>query len=175
MTNSRVIFNPRQLNSHPVPKRGWQVVFDRECPEGDPREAPDNMLCRTKSEFQLLGRMYDKQVIQRLDTSGTPSFLGTQQSYLNMLVQRGIAEPIIRQRNRYQLTYLGIRVYELHYWVDQYKRQKKAGRSLEAAHAHFTDLESNDWVNPKPVTEPNALATARKTESDLPPGVYPKL
>ena len=153
------------------------MVFNKECPEGDPREAPDAMLCRTKSEFQLLGRMYDKQVIQRLDTSGTPSFLGTQQSYLNMLRDRGLVEPIIRQRNRYQLTYLGIRVYELNYWVDQYKRRKKAAQSLDEAHAVFTRLEDAvaDWVNPKPVTEPNALAKARPTESDLPPGVYPSL
>lgn len=135
------------------------------------------MLCKTKSEFQLLGRMYDKQVIQRLDTSGTPSFLGTQQSYLNMLRDRGLVEPIIRQRNRYQLTYLGIRVYELNYWVDQYKRRTKAAQSLEAAHAVFTHLEdaNADWVNPKPVTEPNALAKPIKTESTLPAGVYPSL
>lgn len=175
MTNPNVIFNPRKLNSHPIPKRGWQTVFEKECREGDPREAPDSMMCRTKSEFQLLGRMYDKQVIQQLDTSGTPSFLGTQQSYLNMLRDRGLVENIVRQRNRYQLTYLGIRIYELNYWVDQYKRQAKAGRSLEAAHAYFTQNEGADWVNPKPLTEPNALAKPVKTESDLPPGVYPSL
>lgn len=177
MTERAPIFNPRKLNSHPLPRRGWEVVFNKECPEGDPREAPDAMLCKTKSEFQLLGRMYDKQVIQRLDTSGTPSFLGTQQSYLNMLRDRGLVEPIIRQRNRYQLTYLGIRVYELNYWVDQYKRRTKAAQSLEAAHAVFTHLEdaNADWVNPKPVTEPNALAKPIKTESTLPAGVYPSL
>lgn len=134
------------------------------------------MICRTKSEFQLLGRMYDKQIIKRLDTSGTPSFLGTQQSYLNMLRDRGLVENIVRQRNRYQLTILGIRVYELTYWVDQYKRQSKAAQSLEAAHAIFTRQEDadSDWVNPKPVTEPNALAPKSK-DSDLPPGVYPSL
>jgi len=134
------------------------------------------MLCRTPSEFNLLGRMYDKQIIRRLDTSGTPSFLGTQQSYLNMLRDRGLVENIVRQRNRYQLTILGIRCYELTYWVDQYKRRAKAAQSLEAAHAVFTHQEDtdSDWVNPKPVSEPNALAPRNK-DSDLPPGVYPPL
>ena len=177
MTERATIFNPRKLDSQPVPRRGWQLVFEKECPEGDPREAPESMLCKTRSEFWLLGRMYDKQIIQRLDTSGTPAFLGTQQSYLNMLKARGLVEPIIRQRNRYQLTILGIRVYELNYWVGQYKRLSKAAQSLNAAHAYFTRLEDEnaDWVNPKPVTEPNALAKARPTESNLPPGVYPAL
>lgn len=177
MTNTNIIFNPLKLNSQPIPRRGWELIFNKECRNGDPREAPDSMMCRTKSEFQLLGRMYDKQIIQRLDTSGTPSFLGTQQSYLNMLRDRGLVENIVRQRNRYQLTILGIRLYELNYWIDQYKRQSKAGRSLEAAHAYFTRHEDAgaDWVNPKPVTEPNALAKPVKTESTLPPGVYPSL
>lgn len=174
MTNPNIIFNPRKLNSQPVPKRGWEIVFEKECPEGDPREAPDSMMCRTKSEFQLLGRMYDKQVIQQLDTSGTPSFLGTQQSYLNMLRDRGLVENIVRQRNRYQLTYLGIRIYELNYWVEQYKRRKKATGSLQTAHTAFM-VHEDGWVNPKPNSDPQALAKPVKTESTLPAGVYPPL
>lgn len=175
MTERRPIFNPIKLNSQPVPRRGWEVVFQKECPHSIPEEAPDAMICRTESEYRLLGRMYDKQVIQQLDTSGTPSFLGTQQSYLNMLCQRGLTEPIIRQRNRYQLTSLGIRVYELNYWLNQYRRQKKSGKKLDIAHAIFTGQDGNDWTNPKPYSEPMARPHKAIVDDALPEGVYPAL
>jgi len=180
-----VNFNPLKLNSKPEPLKDWETVFARDCPDGDPREVADQMLCRTKSEFQLLGRMYDKQCVRRLDTGSTPVFFGTQQSYLNMLVNRGLVELIANQRNRYQLTYLGMRVYELNYWLDQWKRSKRQGRILEEAKDRALLDARGAWVNPKPDSEPDAVPQAaikqleeqvtEKNEPTLPPGVYPPL
>jgi hypothetical protein len=178
-----VDFNPLKLNSKPEPTKPWEVVFARDCPNGDPREVSDHMLCRTKSEFQLLGRMYDKQCVQRLDTGSTPVFFGTQQSYLNMLRDRGLVELIANQRNRYQLTYLGMRVYELNYWLDQWKRQGRQQKILDEAKSRALSNAREGWVNPKPDTEPDAIPPSAiptdEPSSDeaaaLPPGVYPAL
>lgn len=183
MRSSHDRFNPVRLNSKPVPKVDWSVVFDRECELGDPRLVPEKMLCQTKSEFQLLGRMYDLQYVSRLDYGPTPSFLGTQQSYLNMLRNRGLVYLIANQRNRYRLTDLGVRVYELNYWIDDYKRGKSHSLILQAAKERAMNAARGAWVNPKPETEPNALpalasppepATSSEAPA-LPPGVYPAL
>ena len=178
-----VNFNPLKLDSKPEPRRSWELVFARDCPDGDPREVSDKMLCRTKSEFQLLGRMYDKQVIRKLDTGSTPVFFGTQQSYLNMLAARGLVELIANQRNRYQLTYMGMRVYELNYWLDMWKRQERQTNRIEANIDRGLAEARAGWVNPKPATHPTAVPQhsvsqeqpTEKTEPTLPPGVYPAL
>lgn len=183
MTCTKPIFNPLKLNSKPVAIVDVTVVFARECPLGDPRLVADQMLCKTKSEFQLLGRMYDKQFVQRLDIGGTPSFFGTQQSYLNMLVNRGLVEPIARQRNRYQLTQHGKRIYELNYWIDMWKREQRQSKQLDNSQERVIRDLRGAWVNPKPETEPNAvpqqpIPTDDSSTDDgpaLPPGVYPAL
>lgn len=198
-----VNFNPLKLNSKPEPTKSWEVVFARDCPDGDPREVSERMLCQTKSEFQLLGRMYDKQCVKHLDTGGTPVFFGTQQSYLNMLKERGLVELIVYQRNRYQLTYLGMRVYEVNFWIDAWKRQKRQDKILVDAKTRALTSARDGWVNPKPDSDPDAIPerpidrveapeqprkrlnldpmevdmTEKPTEeaSALPPGVYPAL
>ena len=190
MRSSHDRFNPKQLDSKPYPKSDWSVVFDRECELGDPRLVPDKMLCQTKSEFQLLGRMYDLQYVSKLDYGPTPSFLGTQQSYLNMLRNRGLVYLITNQRNRYRLTDLGVRVYELNYWLDDYKRRKSVDRMLQNAKERALSDARQGWVNPKPDSEPDAIPPRRlnltpmevdlneKPSDDgpaLPPGVYPAL
>ena len=183
MPSSHNRFNPKRLNSKPVPKVDWQTVFEKECELGDPRLVPEKMLCQTKSEFQLLGRMYDLQYVSRLDNGPTPSFLGTQQSYLNMLRNRGLVYLIANQRNRYRLTDLGVRVYELNYWLDDYKRGKSQDKILQEAKDRALTATRGTWVNPKPGSEPDAIPPsavpiAEPTHDEapaLPPGVYPAL
>lgn len=170
MTEPKRIFNPLKLNHRPHPRRSAEIVFSKECIDSDPRQVSPNMLVRTASEMNLLGRMYDKQFVECLDTGGTPSFFGTQQSYLNMLKTRGLVDFIPRQRNRYHLTVLGVRVYELNYWLDQWKKNERAikrGRKTESMDG------ADGWVNPKPLSEPKAQAPRQQTT--LPPGVYPRL
>lgn len=187
MTCTKVIFNPLRLDPQPTPIRPFEVVFEAECPAGDPRLVSEHMKTRTKSEYALLGRMYDKQFVKRLDIGATPSFFGTQQSYLNMLTARGLTELIANQRNRYQLTMLGKRVYELNFWLLQYKRQPLQHRIIERGLNHKVEELKGDWVNPKPNTEPNALPkshpihanvkkhTSPNLDTALPPGIYPRL
>ena len=151
------VYPVTRLEARPEPLAGRDMafVFNRECENADPHLHPPKLILKSKSLFHLLGKMYYWHFKLKKTSGGPPSFFSSDLPTMKRLYAKGLVVPV-PQCERWKITTLGSRVYELNYWLSRYKLAV-AAQTVEAQHAKDrlnSAKRSSGWVNPKPLTEP---------------------
>lgn len=164
-----------KLNASPAPVRSELHVLTNEC-GGAWELRPQLMMLDSPAQMKCLGKLYYWHWIVGNDDDRTLSkeILKTNDSVLYPLVRKSL----VKQKGRFViLTHLGKRVYELNYYYAKWKKEdareklaeqlkkrtrRRLGLQTNVDHEYANKLDemrkAGAWVNPKPVTEPNAQA-----------------
>lgn len=142
-----------RLNHRPLPRYEAAVVFAKECEEGDPAQAPERMIIKSKANMSILGKLYDWVILQQREKA-TVRFLDTHDSQMNYLRDRGLVAKIAGSNMYWKITGMGARVYEFNYWYEQYQKERRAFNAAQRRNQQRRVVGQIGWVNPKPQTEP---------------------